>query len=81
MVVMMNLSLFMILTFTCLADTENNDGRHDFIDILRSAKNTLVTQTRVYINSATKNILWFQVKIIAFHSIMLSHYLAFRMWD
>ena len=81
MVVTMNILLFMILAFTYLVNTENNDGTHDVIDIIRSAKTTLAIQARVNLNSATKSILWFQVKIIAFHSIMISHYLAFRMWD
>ena len=57
MVVTMNILLFMILAFTYLVNTENNDGTHDVMDIIRSAKTTLATQARVNLNSATKSIL------------------------
>ena len=81
MVAMMNLSLFICLIFTYLIDIENDDETHDFIDILLSVNIILTTQVKVYITSATNSILWFKIKITAFHSIMLTNYIAFQMRD
>ena len=71
----------LMVLFTYLIDTENDDETHDFIDILRSANITLATHAKVYITSAINSILWFKIKITAFHSIMLTNYLAFQMRD